>query len=163
MICCVSVFCLVKGLVLWIQLEFGYFVPSVWWCLFWSYPVFRLSLFSTRQFLGKPEMKKTRFCPGKTMRWESSEHRPENKGSLWVSPRECLHGFCCDLTESGLWPLHQWTLCGGSGGDGQQGEFKCFYLSLMYRAGRLFLVCIQRKSEATNARWFHNVEWCLFR
>lgn len=30
----------------------------------------------------------------------------------------------CDLTpaELGLWPLHQWALCGGSGGNGQQGE-----------------------------------------
>lgn len=29
---------------------------------------------------------------------------------------------CFVSTELGLWPLHQWALCGGPGGDGQQGK-----------------------------------------
>lgn len=105
-----------------------------------------LFVYPPRQSLGKSQTR-NRFYPGKTMRWDLLEKafkeilyyvfRAITVGCL---DQKCQSRFiffstghnrcvrqeivtqCFVSTELGLWPLHQWALCGGPGGNGQQGK-----------------------------------------
>lgn len=46
---------------------------------------------------------------------------------IWCNSNSYTVAFILPLTEPWLWPLYQRALCGGSGGDGQQGELKLFF------------------------------------